>query len=157
MDFSVVLCNITTAKVAEKAHSFSYCPTGLELSCDGNLRSKQEHQEVLFLDSYCQPTHGWWNRKVNNAALTVSSMVIRSKMACVGDISITKTAHRTTHSTSSRTWSNRPGSAHFLYSMRQKAGEEPGNEAIWPLQLWGSCMNACQYKAEPAMNRLVSK
>jgi len=41
---------------------------------------------------------------------SVSSMVKCSKMACVGDNLITQTMHKTTRSTSSHTWSNRPGS-----------------------------------------------
>lgn len=58
IDISVVLCSITTAKVAEKGPQFFLLSYRFR-SFGGRLRSKQEHQEVLF---YCQPTHGWWNR-----------------------------------------------------------------------------------------------
>jgi len=41
---------------------------------------------------------------------SVSSMVKRSEMVCVGDNLITQTTHKTTHSTSSHMWWDRPGS-----------------------------------------------
>jgi len=59
-----------------------------------------------------------------------SNTVKRLKMGCVGDNSTTQTTRKTTHNTSSCSWSDRPGSFPvFLYSMRQEAEEEPGNEA----------------------------
>ena len=59
-----------------------------------------------------------------------------AKTACVGNNSITKTMHKTMHSTSLRMMRS---------SMQQKAGEEPGNKArtfLIPLML-------CDYVSIP--------
>ena len=55
-------------------------------------------------------------------SVSISSTVKHSKTVCIGNNSTTQS----TYSTSSRTSTISP---HFLYSMQQKAGEEPGNEA----------------------------
>lgn len=59
-----------------------------------------------------------------------SSTVKRLKTACVGDNSITQTTHKTKHSTSLHVMKLSRLSPCFWYSMRQKAGEESGNEAM---------------------------
>ena len=51
---------------------------------------------------------------------SVSCTVKRFKMTCIGDNSITQTTHKTMHSTSSHTWSNRPGSLPVIFTVCNK-------------------------------------
>ena len=54
----------------------------------------------------------------------------QAKTACVGNNLITKTMHKTKHSTSSRTRWLRPGSLPVFAQYATKSWGEPGNEAI---------------------------